>query len=394
MIRMWRLSEAGEDSLGLACTNDGLLLGRTPLIERRDHRFVVRDQSEIEILLSRAYRKNIAADRLMSGLATVAAALNANDPCLACIAAVHLRLPDLADRIARDGMEAGDCLIKSGDWNPALHPRAGTPPNPGWFAPTEGAADESPAMQTRQNDNRTERSAPQARGDESSSVRIAQNDDPTGRSDASPGVGDDWVRLPPGPQRIDELADFVEWIANAKPQDEQTIRAEIKKYFYDAGDQGSANALNSALTVLLRPGITREIARGFSTVSMRLRAPIRGSTPKIEIGRRARRCWEVVCPQSQRANLRPPRARRPRARQLKRNLEPLPRPPKHGNAAGPREVSISISFSAMDRCRQAFEPSIISPTAWPPASNLSTSMQPLIRTLPASHIDSTNTSTT
>ena len=115
MIRMWRLSEGGEDNLGLACTNDGLVLGRTPLIERRDHRFVVRDRAEIEILLTRAYRKNIAADRLMSGLATVAAALNANDPCLACIAAVHLRLPDLADRTARDGMEAKDCLIKSGD---------------------------------------------------------------------------------------------------------------------------------------------------------------------------------------------------------------------------------------------------------------------------------------
>lgn len=59
MIRMWRLSEAGEDNLGLACTNEGLILGRTPLIERRDHRFVVRDRGEIEALLSRAYRKNI-----------------------------------------------------------------------------------------------------------------------------------------------------------------------------------------------------------------------------------------------------------------------------------------------------------------------------------------------
>lgn len=47
-------------------------------------------------------------------------------------------------------------------------------------------------------------------------------------------------------------------MANAKPQDEQTIRAEIKRYFYDAGDQGSAAALNSALTVLLKPGLTRQ----------------------------------------------------------------------------------------------------------------------------------------
>src|ERR1700680_1624469 len=92
MIReFWRLSEAGEHNLGLACTGDGLLLGRTPLIERRDERFIVRGRREIERLLSRAYQTDLVADRLMPGLATVAAALNADDPCLARIAAVHLR---------------------------------------------------------------------------------------------------------------------------------------------------------------------------------------------------------------------------------------------------------------------------------------------------------------
>jgi hypothetical protein len=153
---------------------------------------------------------------------------------------VHLRIPDLPDRAARDAMEAMDVLIKyardegGDDWNPALHPRAGTPPNPGWFAPTDGA------------------------GSESFSTRTAQNDDRTWRSDASSSTSDNWVRLRPGSQRIDELADFIEWIANTKPDDEQAIRAEIKRYFYDVGDQGSAAALNGALTVLLRPGITKE----------------------------------------------------------------------------------------------------------------------------------------
>jgi hypothetical protein len=233
--KIWRLSEnSGDDNLGLVCTAQGLALGRTALIERRDGRFVVRERSEIEQLLSRAYQSNVVVDRLMPGLATVAAALNANDQVLARIAAVHLRIPDLPDQAARDAMEAADILIKSVDWNPALHPRAGTPPNPGWFAPTDGA------------DN------------ESSSTRTAQNDDPTHSSDASANATDNWVRLRPGPQRIDELADFIEWIANAKPEDEQAIRAEIKRYFYDVGDQGSAAALNGALTVLLRPGITQE----------------------------------------------------------------------------------------------------------------------------------------
>jgi hypothetical protein len=232
--QFWRLSECGDDNLGLAVTADALVLGRTPLIERHDGHFVVRDRREIERLLGCAYRAEAAADRLMPGLAAVAAALNADDQCLARIAAVHLRIPDLPNKAARDDMEAQDVLLKSVDWNPDLHPRTGTPPNPGWFALTGGA------------------------GDESSSTRTAQNDDPTRRSDASPSAADDRVRLPPGPQRIDELADFVEWMANAKPEDEQAIRAEIKRYFYDAGDQGSAAALNSALTVLLRPGISRE----------------------------------------------------------------------------------------------------------------------------------------
>jgi hypothetical protein len=232
--RIWRLSEnSGDDNLGLACTEQGLVLGRTALIERRGAIFVVRERSELEHLLGCAYRTKLSVDRLMPGLATVATALNANDQALARIAAVHLRIPDLPDQTARDAMEAADVLIKSADWNPALHPRAGTPPNPGWFAPTDGA------------------------GSESFSTRTAQNDDPTRRSDASPNAGDDRVRLRLGPQRIDELADFIEWMSNAKPEDEQAIRAEIKRYFYDVGDQGSAAALNSHLTALLKPGITQ-----------------------------------------------------------------------------------------------------------------------------------------
>jgi hypothetical protein len=75
----------------------------------------VRDRNEIERLLSRAYRTELTIDRLMSGLATVAAALNANDPCLARIAAVHLRIPDSPDQTGRDGMEAEDIHIKSVD---------------------------------------------------------------------------------------------------------------------------------------------------------------------------------------------------------------------------------------------------------------------------------------
>jgi hypothetical protein len=235
---MWRLSEAGDDNLGLACSDDGLLIGRTPLIEKRDGHFAVREQREIERLLSRAYRSEISADRIISGLATVARALNANDQCLARIAAVHLRIPDIPDRTARNAMEAMDILIKyahdegGGDsnWNPALHPRTGTPPNPGWFAPTSGSGESLP-------------------------VRSAQNVDAKEQSDASESVALDRLILPPA-YHNDEFVDLLTWIRNAEPKDAQAIEAEIKRQFYDRGDTSAGNALNAELHGVL--GIERK----------------------------------------------------------------------------------------------------------------------------------------
>jgi hypothetical protein len=144
MIRVWHLSEAGEDNLGLACTDDGLVLGRTSLIEKRADRFVVREKGEIERLLSRAYQTDSIANRLLARLEIVASALNADDQCLARIAAVHLRLPDLPGRAARDDMEAEDVLIKSADEGQRRLPRQiykaspDDPKHPGWPAGTPG----------------------------------------------------------------------------------------------------------------------------------------------------------------------------------------------------------------------------------------------------------------
>jgi len=242
---LWRLSEAGADNLGLACNDEGLALGRTPLIERRGGRFVVRDSRDIQRLLSRAYRTDVDAGPLLGGLATVAAALNANDLLLARIAAVHLRIPDLPDGTARDALEAEDRLIKHGrdvvvvkygdaNWDPEQHPRTGTAPNPGWFAPTDGS------------------------GDDSSRAQVAENEDAAQHANPSPGPGDDRVKPPPGDDYIDELHDLVEWIANAKPEDEAAIRAEIKKHFYDVGDTIGGDTLNRALSDSLEAGKNKE----------------------------------------------------------------------------------------------------------------------------------------
>ncbi len=159
MPRVWRLSEYCEGNLGVCFTDDGLFLGRTPLIERQGARFAVRGRTEIERLFSRAYGAHLAVDRLLPGFATVAAALNANDPGLARIAAVHLRIPDLPDQAARARLEVEDILIKSiardsdahgsgaafGDESFLLDPTdrvhkasPDDPKHPGWPAGTEG----------------------------------------------------------------------------------------------------------------------------------------------------------------------------------------------------------------------------------------------------------------
>jgi hypothetical protein len=142
--KIWGLSEFAEENLGLVFMGDGLVLGHTALIERRGGRFVVRERTEIQRLLSCAYQTDLSVDRFMPGLATVAAALNANDPCLARIAAVHLRIPDLPNKAARDGMEAADILIKCTEADPSPHryqihkASPDDPKHPGYPAGTPG----------------------------------------------------------------------------------------------------------------------------------------------------------------------------------------------------------------------------------------------------------------
>ena len=89
-----------------------------------------------------------------------------------------------------------------------------------------------------------------------SRLRFVENQDDSRRTDAAP-PHDGWVTLPPG-EYNDELADFIQWIANAKPEDARTIRAEIKRYYYDVGDANGGDALNAILSAVLQPGITKE----------------------------------------------------------------------------------------------------------------------------------------
>ena len=212
----WRLSEDTPGNLGLACTDNGLLLGKTLLIERHDGRYVVRARPEIERLLKCAYAGDPPIDRLMSGLANVAAAMNADDPGLARIAAVHLKIPDLASLSVRDALASEDVLIKytrdegSGDWNPALHPRAGVPPNPGWFAPTGGSQRQSSRDQSSPSEPRQ---------------RFAANEDDSRRSDAAP-TGDASAGLAPG-NPFDEPTNFTDRFRSNNPQVSSELWSEV-----------------------------------------------------------------------------------------------------------------------------------------------------------------------
>jgi hypothetical protein len=159
----------------------GFVARRTPLIERRDGRFVVRERSEIARIIKYSFPDGVAVDRLMPGLTRIAAALNANDQAAARIAAVHLQIPDLPSSAARSAMVAEDALIKyardQGDganWNPALHPRAGVAPNPGWFA-TTGGHQQEPSQHEPSNQSR---------------LRFAANEDGSRRTDV-PATADD-----------------------------------------------------------------------------------------------------------------------------------------------------------------------------------------------------------
>lgn len=50
-VQMWRLSDAGDGNLGLSCDRDGLFLGRTALIEKREGCYAVHPRADLDRLL-------------------------------------------------------------------------------------------------------------------------------------------------------------------------------------------------------------------------------------------------------------------------------------------------------------------------------------------------------
>jgi len=60
---LWTLREAGENNLGLSCTNEGLAIGRTQLVERSDRGFAVRPQKDLERILGRGFVSSLRSTK-------------------------------------------------------------------------------------------------------------------------------------------------------------------------------------------------------------------------------------------------------------------------------------------------------------------------------------------
>lgn len=150
--RFFRLSPGGID-----CDEAGLRVGGVALLARDEKgAWAARDERDLGLDLARVYGVPVDARAKMAGFRAVANALQSRNIAKAQIAALLLRLPDpppLAGaalgqsgerRLSRDLVACG--LLKAGDGWDEEHPRAGAPPNPGWFAPKpkDRRADEPP----------------------------------------------------------------------------------------------------------------------------------------------------------------------------------------------------------------------------------------------------------
>jgi Restriction endonuclease fold toxin 5 len=151
-VRTFRLSRGG-----IECDEQGLRVGDLALLVRdRRGAWAPRDESDLAHDLSHVYGIRVDARAKMAGFGVVAKALQDRNLAKAQIAALLLRLPDPPSRA--DGALAKSAeqrlyydLVSCGllkadaDWD-EKHPRAGSPPNPGWFAskPQDTQAKEPP----------------------------------------------------------------------------------------------------------------------------------------------------------------------------------------------------------------------------------------------------------
>ena len=154
---------------GVSCDADGVFVGGIALLQppgAGNSSWCVRQLAELNKGLSARYRLPIDIASKAGALSPIAAALNRGDVAMAAIAAVQMQIPDpppLANRTERPD-EIVRCareLCRSGllkfFWNPAQHPRAGVPPNLGWFAPVGEGSDAATVVLAAEHFNPSEK---------------------------------------------------------------------------------------------------------------------------------------------------------------------------------------------------------------------------------------------
>jgi hypothetical protein len=147
-LRAFLLS-ATRDAGRISCDAQGAFAGDVPLLKRADvggasNTWTVRPVAELNDELTARYRLPIDASSKLGALALIAKALSRGDLAMAAIATVQMQFPDppslaqgveSADETMRRALELHRSRLLKANWDPAKHPRAGAPPNPGWFAP-------------------------------------------------------------------------------------------------------------------------------------------------------------------------------------------------------------------------------------------------------------------
>jgi hypothetical protein len=221
-------------------------LAGVPLLRREGLSFRPRPPAEIHYLVERAYRDRHAAFEVAGQLQLVAHALNCEKIAAATALAENLPLTKLdwdgavriayADAALRKAYNPEEPRDWHGQWTSSVGSLGLSITQP------------SPSMSPRR-------------------VQLASNDTtrasgasgavPVSAAEAIESLPSDWVKLPPG-DRNDEVADLIEWIANAKPEEELEIRREIQREFFDAGDLHGGRMLNMWLSQAAKPDRTTD----------------------------------------------------------------------------------------------------------------------------------------
>jgi hypothetical protein len=145
-LRMFSLAPY-RDSSRISCDSQGAFVGDVALLKHAQRGdgtvWTARPAAELNAVLTACYRLPIDVSAKVGALALIASALNRGDLAMAAIATVQMQFPDppvlakgidTAEEFLRRAIELHRSHLLKIYWDPAKHPRAGTPPNPGWFA--------------------------------------------------------------------------------------------------------------------------------------------------------------------------------------------------------------------------------------------------------------------